>query len=233
MHPPRSGRWFREYWCCRDSAGSRGCRRRDRLLNELRHRVNLAGNDRAGFDVAIFGGGAFGLHAERHDVPGFGGSKPLAARGEEGRGVANHMVGGERQHDGLPIAGLREGCAGRDRRTGIAPHRLQQHVGLETDLRQLLEHHEAIAVVGDDDRPLEQRAVRNPQQRVLERGARAEQRQELLGVDLAGCRPQPRSRAAAHDQGDNSSGHRRIRSCSGRDTRRRNRQDRPRSRSAA
>ena len=46
------------------------------------------------------------------------------------------------------------------------------------------------------------------QERVLERRTRPEQGQELLGMDLAGSRPQPRSGAAAHDQGNNSSAHR-------------------------
>ena len=207
--------------------------RRIRLLDELRDRADLAGNDLAGTDVAVFGGGTFGLHAERHDVPGFRSRQPLAAGGEERRRVANHVIGGKRQHDRILVARLRKGRAGRDRRAGIAPHRLEQHVGLEADLRQLLQHHETIGVVGDDDRPLEQRSIRHPQQRVLERRTRSEQRQELLGMDLARGRPQPRSGAAAHDQGNNSSGHRRLKSCSSRDTRPQNREVRPRSRSAA
>src|SRR5207248_3710672 len=41
---------------------------RVRLFDELRDRADLAGNTLAGIDVAIFGRGAFGLHAERHDV---------------------------------------------------------------------------------------------------------------------------------------------------------------------
>src|SRR5258708_31889877 len=38
---------------------------------------------------------------------------------------------------GIAVANLRERRSGRDRRTGIAPHRLQQHIGLDADLGQL------------------------------------------------------------------------------------------------
>jgi hypothetical protein len=102
---------------------------RVRLLDKLRDRADLAGNNLAGIDVAIFGSGAFGLHTEGHDVPGFRGSQSLTAGGKESRRVAHHVIGGQRQHDRILVARLREGGAGCDGGTGIAPHRLQQHVG--------------------------------------------------------------------------------------------------------
>jgi hypothetical protein len=118
------------------------------------------------------------------------------------------VVGGEREHDRLTRAVLREHRAGGDRRPRIAPHRLEDHVGLDADFGELLQHHEAVGGIGDDDRAIEQRGLRDAQQRVLEGRARAEQRQELLGAHLARSRPQPRSGTAAHDQGDNAFVHR-------------------------
>ena len=98
------------------------------------------------------------------------------------------MIGGERQHDRLAIAQLRKGRARHDRRAGIAPHRLEQHVGLEPDFRQLFQHHETIrALVITIGRS--NSAHPTPEQRVLKRRTRSEQRQELLGADFARSRP--------------------------------------------
>ena len=140
--------------------------------------------------------------------PALGRGQPLPAGGDKGSGVAHDMIGGQRQNDRLALARLRKGGTCRNRRSGIAPHRLQQDIGLDADLGELLQHHEAIGGVGDHDRPLEQRRVGDPQQRVLKGRARSEQRQELFRMNLARGRPQPRSGAAAHDQWDNSPVHR-------------------------
>ena len=102
------------------------------------------------------------------------------------------MIGGQRQHDGLGVAGLGEGGASRNGRAGITPHRLQQYVGLEADIVKLLAHHEAIGGAGDDDWPIEQRRIRHPQQRILKGRARPEQRQKLFRAALARRWPQPR-----------------------------------------
>ncbi|MHC2606493.1 hypothetical protein ACVL92_007307 [Bradyrhizobium liaoningense] len=118
------------------------------------------------------------------------------------------MVGGEREHDRFTVAVLREYRARSDRGAGIAPHRLEDHVRLDADLGELLQHHEAVGRIGDDDRPVEQGGIGHAQQRVLECRARAEQRQELLGANLARSGPQPRAGAAAHDQGDYAFVHR-------------------------
>ncbi len=131
-------------------------------------------------------------------------------RGDKSAGVADDVIGGQRQHHGILVARLRKGRARGNRRTGIPPHRLQQDIGLKPDLGQLLEHHEAIRHVGDHDRTFEQRGVGDPQQRVLKRRTRPEQRQELLRAHFARGRPQPRSGAAAHDQWNDSFGHCRL-----------------------
>jgi hypothetical protein len=85
------------------------------------------------------------------------------------------MIGGERQHHRLRIAGCRKRCARSNRGTGIPAARLQQNVGVTLDLGELLAHHEALERVGDDDRPVEQRAVTDPRQRILKRRAATEQ----------------------------------------------------------
>ena len=83
----------------------------------------------------------------------------VAACRDEGGSVTHDVVGGERKHHRILIASLRKGGARRDRRSDIPPHRLEQHVGLDADLGELLQHHEAIGGIGDDDRAREQRGI--------------------------------------------------------------------------
>ena len=66
-----------------------------KYVDEFRDGADLAGNGLAGIDVAVFGGGAFGLHAEGHDVSGFRCGKALAARGEERCRVGHDVIGGK------------------------------------------------------------------------------------------------------------------------------------------
>jgi len=100
--------------------------------------------------------------------------------------------GGERQNDRLIVAHLRKGCAGRDRRAGIAPHRLQQHIGLAPDFGELFQHHEAVGCIGDDDRPLEQRRIRYPQYRILKM-SNASRTTAGIVLDAPRVRPAPRA----------------------------------------
>ena len=62
------------------------------------------------------------------------------------------MIGGKRQNHRFAILHHCKGRARRKGRPGIASHRLQQDIGFNADLGQLLENHEAIGNVGDDDR---------------------------------------------------------------------------------
>ena len=66
-----------------------------------------------------------------------GGSR-LAAGGDEGRLVGHDMIGGERDQHRIAVALGAKGGTGRNRRTGIAPHRLEQNIGLDADLGELL-----------------------------------------------------------------------------------------------
>jgi hypothetical protein len=112
------------------------------------------------------------------------------------------VVGSKRNDDGAVIARQRKAGACGDRRTGIAPRRLEQNVGFDPDRRKLLSDQEPVLTIGHHDRPSKQSQIRDPAHGLLERRQRTEQRQELLGPVLARGRPQPGARAAAHDQGN-------------------------------
>jgi hypothetical protein len=103
-------------------------------------------------DIAVFGRGAFRLDAEGHNPPCVRRNQPLPAGGDEGRVVANHVVGrGKGQDHGIPVADLRKGGTRRNRGARVASHRLQQHVGLNPDFGELLQHREAVGGIGDDN----------------------------------------------------------------------------------
>ena len=90
----------------------------------------------------------------------------------------SRTIGGKGQYDRVSVARLREGRTGCNRRTGVPAYRLQQDVRLDADLRKLLQHHEAIGRIGDDDRMIEEIRIRHPDKRVLKGRARPEQWQE-------------------------------------------------------
>ncbi len=124
-------------------------------------------------------------------------------------GLADDVIGREHQHEGVAVALGREHGGDRDRGAGIAAHRLQHDVGLDAALAQLLGHDEAEVGIGDDDRTREQIGVGDALKHLLEHRSLADQRHELLRHALARDRPQPRSRAAAHDHRDDLSRHER------------------------
>jgi hypothetical protein len=142
------------------------------------------------------------LDAEHDDPILLGGGAAEGADLGERRRIGDDVVGGKRDDDGAIIARQRVAGAGGDRRTGIAPRRLEQDVGLGADGGKLLGDEEAVLTVGHHDRPSKQSRIGDPAHGLLEGRQRAEQRQELLGPVLARRRPQPRAGAAAHDQGD-------------------------------
>ena len=104
------------------------------------------------------------------------------------------MIGGERNDDGIAAAAERICGAGDYRRAGIAPHRLEQNIGLHPDRRELFGDEKAILPVGHDDRAAKQRRIGHPADGLLKCRKRTEQRQKLLGPDFratpatAGCR---------------------------------------------
>ncbi len=168
------------------------------LLDELRHPRAI------GTDIAVAGFRAVGRDAEDHD--GALGCRVHGAResGGEGRVVAHRLVGGGHHQHRVGAVVDRLQRRQRDRRRGVAAHRLQQHRGrLGADLAQLVEHQEAVFLVADDQRraQLEARAGQpaQPRRGLLEQAGAARQHQELLREAGPRQRPQPRARAPGHD----------------------------------
>ena len=94
----------------------------------------------------------------------------------------------------------------------VAAQRLEHDVGLDTALAQLLGHHETEIGMGDNDRARKQVGGGYARKHLLKRGALSDQGNELLRHALARDRPQPRSRAAAHDYRNDLSRHQRPKS---------------------
>ncbi len=90
----------------------------------------------------------------------------------------------------------------RDGGRGVAAHGLE-HDGARRDLGQaeLLGDHEAVLVVGDDERRGKDTRIGDAQRRVLEQAALRHERQELLWMQRPRHRPEPRARAARQDHG--------------------------------
>ena len=122
-------------------------------------------------------------------------------------GFANDVIGCEHQHQGVAVALGREHGGNRDRRPGIAAHRLEHDVRLDAALAQLLRHHEAKVGLGDHDRARKQFGIRYAREHLLKGRFLSDQGHELLGHALARDRPQPRAGAAAHDHRDDLSCH--------------------------
>ena len=76
--------------------------------------------------------------------------------------IGDDMVGGEREHHRLVAAPQRMQRAGDDRRRGIAAMRLEQNVGLDADLGELLGDQKPIGMIGDDDRAGRTPTARRP-----------------------------------------------------------------------
>ena len=150
-----------------------------------------------------------GLDAEGDDPP-LGGDRGGALAGcAEFVRLAHNVVGRQHEHEGIAITFRCEQGGDRDRKTRIAAHRLEHDVGLDAALAQLLGHDKAEVGAGDDDRACEQVGMRDARKHLLKRRPLSDERNELFGHALARNRPQPRSRAAAHDHRDDLSRHRR------------------------
>ncbi len=173
---------------------------RIRLFDETLDCEHIFSERRGRADIAVFGRRAIRAHAEGDDLSIRRGVRSALACGDKARCVGHDMIGGKRDHDRIVAALKREGRAGRDRRSGIAPRRLEQDIGLDLHLGELLGNDEAILPVGDHDRAAEHGRIGDALERFLERRELAEQREKLLRPALARSRPQPRPGAAAHDQ---------------------------------
>ena len=164
-----------------------------------------------GHDVSVAGLRPGRDHAEQCDPPPRRLRHRLADRARKSRFVANDVVRGEDQKDGIVSSvapGDRlEGGRG-DRGGGIAGGRLEQNGrGGDADRRELLRDHETVRLVADHDgRP---RGVqrRKPARGALQEGVLIRERDELLGTELAGERPEPASGTARQDDREYGVGH--------------------------
>src|SRR6476661_6449673 len=80
--------------------------------------------------LIVFARRAFRFDPERHDAPALRSCKACSAGGDEGRRVADHMIGGKRKHHPVAVARVRK----RSTRGGIPPRRLEYHVRFDADL---------------------------------------------------------------------------------------------------
>ena len=150
------------------------------LLDEFFDR-EYAGADRSAHaDIAILDRRAIGLYAEGDDTIALGRFPGYAAGFGEGRRITHDVIGSKRDHDGVTAAIEGKCRPGNDRRPGIAAHRLEQDIGLDADLRELLGDHKPVLVIGHDDGAAEQRAIGNTSHGLLKRRMPAEEWQELL-----------------------------------------------------
>ena len=125
-------------------------------------------------------------------------------RRAKGFGIGDVMIGGEHQHHRIVAAAHRIERRKCDGWRGIARGRFQNDCPpTHADRTALLRDDEAMLFVADQIRrrgiePIE------PQQRVLQHRLRAGELEELLWVQLAGQRPQPRAGAAGENHWEHS-----------------------------
>jgi hypothetical protein len=71
------------------------------------------------------------------------------------------MIGSERHDNGVTVAPGRKCGACENRRSRIAPDRLEKNIGLHGNRRELLSNKKTIPRIGDDDRATEQCRIGN------------------------------------------------------------------------
>jgi hypothetical protein len=160
---------------------------------------------RGGADVAVARLGAVGHHAEGDQLALLREAGAGDQRGAEGVGIADDMVGGQHQQHGVValLAVLQRGGGGqRHGRRRVAADGLEQDGrGLHAGLAELLGHQEAMFLVAHDDGIGEPVEAVEAAERGLQHGVLAHQRQQLLRIQLARQRPEPRAGAAREDDG--------------------------------
>ena len=170
-----------------------------RLLDELCDRVG-GPCALASPDVAIAG-----FRRVRDDPEGHELAVARKARGNPGRllkpvRIANHVIGRRDDERGVRIDPHGLQCRQRDRRRGITADGLEQNgARMDCHRAQLLGDREAMRFVADHDRLARSRDARQAKRRLLQHGALAGERQELLRIHFARQRPEPRARAARQD----------------------------------
>jgi hypothetical protein len=130
-----------------------------------------------------------------------GGKGGLAEVAQETVAILDEMIGGADEQHRLR---RHQHCGGEDCRPGIAPLRLDDDLGIATDLLELLTHEEAVRLDRHDDRTIEDILGSHPQHGLLQARGRVQDSEELLRAAVAGDRPEPGTAATAQDHRDRS-----------------------------
>ena len=114
--------------------------------------------------------------------------------------VCDGVIGGQDQHDGVGVGVAKVLRRGRDGRSRVPRHRLENlRRRDDAELLQLLRNHEAMLVVAHQDRRGAFRQRGDARRGVLQQAARGDERQDRLRPRLARQRPQARAAAAAQN----------------------------------
>ena len=135
-----------------------------------------------GLDIAICGRRGGRLDAKGDNAASIRPARRLAHSAPEGDIVWNVMIGSQEDIDAVCIVVAGPDGGSRHGRRRIPGLRLQQHLGVDPDLFQLVENPVAVADAPDNDQSAALGSQRrNPQNRLLEKRAIARQGNELLG----------------------------------------------------
>ncbi len=184
-------------------------RREIRLLDELsdwKRRTRAA----AALDIAVTCLGLVWHDAERHQTA------PSRRRRADRYGrlkrlhVLNDVIGRQYEQHGIDSLRLRRlilrhGCHRGDRNRGrsVTPARLENdRLRLRPRFQQLLGDQEAMTFVANDDRTRNVLDTRKPRQRLLQHRSLADERQQLLRIQLPRKRPQASAGAAGKNDRD-------------------------------
>ena len=152
-----------------------------------------------------------GDDSEHRDPPGRRLPHRLSDRGGKTRFVSNDVVRGEDHQDRIvSFANLIERFegGGGDGRGGVPGGRLEQNGRrLDGDGLELLRNHETVLLVADHDGTPNTAQGREPADGGLQQGVLVQERDELLGMELPGERPEPASGTARQDDGEYGGSH--------------------------
>ena len=147
--------------------------------------------------VAVAGFRVSRHHAKCHQTPFAGQGQRRDNRPGKGLDIPDQVVRGQHQQQCLRVTGQLAQGRQSHRRRGVAALGLeQQRAGPEVDLAQLFGHHETVLLVADHHRRRSRQVV-GARQGGLQHGQLPHQRQELLGVKLAGDGPEAAAYTAA------------------------------------
>ena len=141
------------------------------------------------------------MHPERHDPARPCRDDGFVERGHQRVIPLDHRVGRHHPYDCAGIALGDHDRRRRDRRGGVAADRLEHDGGVfDTARPHLLGNQEPVFLIADDDRGAE-RWADAAADRLLQHGAFADQRPELLRKALARHRPKAGTGTAGQDDG--------------------------------